>query len=620
VPNPQVSVTPTSGELNCSMSRVLLTASVTGGEAPYSYQWYKDGTPIAGATGATYEATQAGTYHVVVTDANGCTDDSNETVVTEVPTPIGALAITKVVEPPFDQTPVGVGDVIHYTVRVSNPGPVDLTDVDVTDSRIPILAGPVGDDGDGVLEPGGIWTYTGTYTVTQRDMGSIIANTATATAVDPCGRLIASAPAVTRTPCVNCVDNPPAAQDQTVITCMDVPLNLTLVGRDPDLGLVPPTERSLSFSILGAPLHGTISGNLTVVSYTLPDLASVNVTYTPAPGFVGTDAFTFMVQDPYGLFATATVLINVDRCGQEEVAGAAGAAASPVVINEVAWGGTNASPEDQWIELANTTDQAIDLTGWILRWRRKQPATPEEAKWKVVELRGEIPAHGYYLLERRHDNVVSDISADLVYDTEPPHLLRLSGLGEVMELVDPDGNVVDMANADNPNRDGWAGGSGAPHPATMERIDPASPDRDDNWTANRGIVVNGFDARKALLTGTAGATNEETVIQGVGPGIPQLVRQGERIAVFATLPAPVHELKEVPRVTLALVDGVAGGAGAFVAPEVQAGAVSERRLPGTPNCEVLVDTSRLAPGTYRVWITLGPQTFLALTIQVIGRR
>jgi hypothetical protein len=37
-----------------------------------TYQWLQDGTPIAGATNATYVYTSAGTYSVTVTDSNGC--------------------------------------------------------------------------------------------------------------------------------------------------------------------------------------------------------------------------------------------------------------------------------------------------------------------------------------------------------------------------------------------------------------------------------------------------------------------------------------------------------------------------------------------------------------------
>jgi len=88
VADPVVDVTPTSGELNCNVSSVLLTASVTGGESPFTYQWYKNGSAISGATSSTYSATSAGTYKVAVTDHNDCDDDSNDVVVTYVPDPV----------------------------------------------------------------------------------------------------------------------------------------------------------------------------------------------------------------------------------------------------------------------------------------------------------------------------------------------------------------------------------------------------------------------------------------------------------------------------------------------------------------------------------------------------
>jgi hypothetical protein len=37
-----------------------------------------------------------------------------------------------------------------------------------------------------------------------------------------------------------------------------------------------------------------------------------------------------------------------------------------VVFSEIAWMGTTTSSNDEWIELYNNTDGAIDLTGWTL--------------------------------------------------------------------------------------------------------------------------------------------------------------------------------------------------------------------------------------------------------------
>ena len=55
---------------------------------------------------------------------------------------------------------------------------------------------------------------------------------------------------------------------------------------------------------------------------------------------------------------------------------ATGASALDVVISEIAWMGTTASDDDEWIELYNNTGSSIDLTGWILRATDGTPATP----------------------------------------------------------------------------------------------------------------------------------------------------------------------------------------------------------------------------------------------------
>lgn len=55
---------------------MTLTVAATGGLTPYSYQWYKNGNAIAGATSATYAkpsttTADSGTYKVVVQDGYG---------------------------------------------------------------------------------------------------------------------------------------------------------------------------------------------------------------------------------------------------------------------------------------------------------------------------------------------------------------------------------------------------------------------------------------------------------------------------------------------------------------------------------------------------------------------
>ncbi|QIO00951.1 whisker protein [Salmonella phage smaug] len=66
---------------------ITLGVTVTGGTAPYTYAWTKDGSPLSGASGPNFNkptaaAEDAGTYKVVVTDSKQATLTSNECVTT----------------------------------------------------------------------------------------------------------------------------------------------------------------------------------------------------------------------------------------------------------------------------------------------------------------------------------------------------------------------------------------------------------------------------------------------------------------------------------------------------------------------------------------------------------
>jgi PKD repeat protein len=568
----------------CFCTYIDFDGSASGGTPPYSYSWdFGDGVGTSSDEDPSYHYTAAGTYTVTltVTDSNGCTDDFTDTVT------VYALP-TATITP--DTGYGGVDLEIHgnpsggsgtYTTH-SWTG--DTTYLSATDIENPILNAPAG-------------TYDLTYTVTDSN-GCVGSDTIT-------GRIRPS---------------PPVAEDQSLTTCMNEPLTITLTATDPEIDPENPDLHPLTFTIWGPAEHGTVSGNLGAVTYEEPHIASVEVLYTPAQDFLGEDSFTFLVEDPFGDFSIGTVRITVEEC-EEEVAGAGGAAIlASVVINEVAWGGTEANPQDEWIELLNNTDESVDLSGWTLRWKRKQPATPEEETWKTVELSGEIAPNGFYLLERRQDETVIDLDASLIYDTVPPYPLELSDLGEVMELLDADGAVVDTANADHPERDGWVAGAGAeglPAFGTMERIDPLSPDLDDNWATNRHIIINGRDALTDLLTATAVMINENTLIRGLEDETPQIVQLGQEITVTIAIPEGVEVGEGLPQVILARVDAAVGGGGAALEPEDQAAALSSGRVEGLPSYEVTLETSELALGTYRLWINMGNGVFHHLLIEVV---
>ncbi|MGQ9476932.1 MAG: PKD domain-containing protein [Candidatus Bipolaricaulia bacterium] len=163
-----------------------------------------------------------------------------------------------------------------------------------------------------------------------------------------------------------------------------------------------------------------------------------------------------------------------------------------VVINEVAWAGTAANSNNEWLELYNNTDQEIDLTGWRLK---SDDGSPD------LVLRGIIPARGFFLLERGDDTTISDLPADQIYQG------ALTNSGESLRLFDPQGRLIDSANGDGGRWPGGTDANGKPPYASMERIDPSLPDADANWGTNNGQIRNGLDARGNPVNGTPKATN-----------------------------------------------------------------------------------------------------------------
>ncbi len=182
----------------------------------------------------------------------------------------------------------------------------------------------------------------------------------------------------------------------------------------------------------------------------------------------------------------AGVLLGFVSLGLRQ-ADAAPHAIGDVVINEVAWGGTAASSNDEWIELYNNTSVSVSLAGWRV-------ATTNNMN---LILQGEIAPHGYYLIERTNDTTISDITADRYGSFGS----GLRNTGEIITLTDTLGNVIDTANGDGGS---WPAGTTA---ATMERINSAAPDTSTNWATNTGNPRNGRDANGAPINGTPKCRN-----------------------------------------------------------------------------------------------------------------
>jgi len=120
-----------------------------------------------------------------------------------------------------------------------------------------------------------------------------------------------------------------------------------------------------------------------------------------------------------------------------------------IVISEVAWAGTSASGDDEWMELYNPSNEDVDLTGWSLSSADGSPKIDDEFDGIILES-GE-----YLLLERGDDDTITVLPDDY---TCPSIIYQgtLNNTGESLSLKDAKGYVVDKANS---NGSSWPAGS-----------------------------------------------------------------------------------------------------------------------------------------------------------------
>ncbi|MGR3762698.1 phospholipase D-like domain-containing protein [Rossellomorea sp. NS-SX7] len=151
------------------------------------------------------------------------------------------------------------------------------------------------------------------------------------------------------------------------------------------------------------------------------------------------------------------------------------AASNTAVINEVAWMGTTASYNDEWIELYNASSSSLPLDGWVLEAQDGSPSIP---------LSGSVAANDYFLLERTSDGTISGVTADQIYTGS------LGNSNEVLYLKDASGTIVDEV-------DSWYAGDNTTK-ATMERSDSAAAGTSAaSWSTATAAYEGGYGTPKA---------------------------------------------------------------------------------------------------------------------------
>ena len=174
-----------------------------------------------------------------------------------------------------------------------------------------------------------------------------------------------------------------------------------------------------------------------------------------------------------------------------------------VVINEIMWMGSTVHELDKWIELRNTTNEVIDITGWKLYGAGPGP--------NEIILNGKIEANGYFLLS--HYASIDDKSAlshSLVVDQIDSSLHLTKSPGEQLILKDASGNIIDQTPMGS-----WVAGTHT-SPATVEQSMERNSDLSSGWHTCTNIACNStkyWDIEENNY-GTPGYTNlsEEDLI------------------------------------------------------------------------------------------------------------
>jgi hypothetical protein len=169
-----------------------------------------------------------------------------------------------------------------------------------------------------------------------------------------------------------------------------------------------------------------------------------------------------------------------------------------VKISEIAWMGSDASPNDEWIELYNESDSVVDISGWSI--------TTLDGNI-LIQLSCTLLPRGVAVLERTDDETVPGIMALTTYTGS------LSNVGATIVLKDSNGTIVDEVIGGE-NWESIGGTNSAPR-QTPQRTDAGSwisntPDPGSYQTYG-GAAGNAFSC--TVDEETNSEKNEDTVVQ-----------------------------------------------------------------------------------------------------------
>ena len=208
------------------------------------------------------------------------------------------------------------------------------------------------------------------------------------------------------------------------------------------------------------------------------------------------------------------------------------AASDTVVIAEVYGGGGNSGAplRSDFVELANRSGSAVDLTGWSLAYYSASGTSAQ-----TTPLNGSIQAGGRYLVKQADG---SNTSADPLPEPDATGRVAMSSSGARVVLVGPDGQSVDLL--------GWGA-------ATTFEGAPAGATSNTTSVARRDICVDSDNNAADFVVGAPTPQNSSTAPTVCEPGSgeppvdePETIAEIQGTAHLSPLDgSPVNDVKGV---------------------------------------------------------------------------
>lgn len=168
---------------------------------------------------------------------------------------------------------------------------------------------------------------------------------------------------------------------------------------------------------------------------------------------------------------------------------AATAASDTVVIAEVYGGGGNSGApyRSDFVELANRSGSAVDLTGWKVQYYSASGTSAQ-----TTTLSGTIPAGGRFLVKEADGSITS---AEALPTPDATGTIPMSASGARVVLVGPDGQTVDLL--------GWGS-------ATASEGAPAGATSNTTSVARRDVCVDTDTNAADFVVGAPTPQNSST--------------------------------------------------------------------------------------------------------------